>query len=119
MVPQNCKSILKFSSNSNINKCTRNKTLAKKQIGKLFHYISNIKYLLLVRFGNHFVYSYFSFNSTPTQKDQNSVCMVAGFPQGSKSFCSKFLAIARSFGFMLIPLLLLVVGWWLNNRHFH
>ena len=37
--------------NSGIDKCSCNKAPAIKPIGKLFHYISNINYLLLVRFG--------------------------------------------------------------------
>ena len=57
MVPQNSTSILKFLSNSDIDEYSFKTALRITPIGKLFHIISNISYLSLLRFKIVFVYS--------------------------------------------------------------
>ena len=88
-----------------------------KPIGKLFHIISKISYLSLVRFKNRSVVSYFSSNSTYTLPGRIKIPFVSplNFPQGGEFFCSKFGKIAWCLRFMLIPRSLLLVGWLLSN----
>ena len=89
-----------------------------KPIGKLFHIISNISYLSLVRFKIDFVYSNFSSNSTLPGRIKIPFVSLLSFPQGGEFFRSKFGAIPWCLRFMLIPLLLLVVRWSLSNSPF-
>ena len=118
MVPQNRTSILKIVVKQWHRHYSCKIALRMMPIGKLFHYISNMIYLSLVRFKIDFVYSNFSSNSTLSGRIKISFVLPINFPQGGEFFRSKFRAIARSFGFMLMPLFLLVVRWLLRKYHF-
>ena len=85
--------------------------------GKLFHTISIIVYLSLVRLKISFVYLYLFFHYNHLERSTFCLYCPLNFSKGA-NFQNQVSAIAWCFGFLLIPLLLVVLGWQLSNSAF-